>query len=1358
MNGDRTHLLIPIHVDALVVGKSNSATSPLNPFTVSAAPNYSLLKNRYQSQIGADLRKPKEAAKPPLKPGIHLHFRLPAAAAHINLNSEQTFPRIPNRWLVQRYYKEKQEDKVRAKAWLVYSDREAKEEKDKESAVVLMVSASAGGPFSFRPTGVASVIWDGNKAADIYDYSSDNKGAEVELTAVTGGDAGFSAHYPACRSILGFYDDLDDVPLDAKISYLVTGWYSGKEDDPWSTLVSGLTGRNWTQLSDESKAKINTWMKERGCVKDFGNKDFKDKVLPSGILCHGTVKGVGRQEDGSALTAQPDPFLEFNIPKAYWVDLGNTSAEAVAARVEEQRNRGGQYKNSVDVNLLQDLVTALQTGLFSQGSNASELDAELHRQSFAAIAGGKTWVIQRAAAAQQENVPASPPVALPPLRDDLQRQLDVLNERERGFDRRERRLRDYRWELYGLWHRLTAANQSGDEELETKLKPNLDVLGAFVEASQTARAVKARSQDRDDAKNSLETKLAELSTANIKYSLTEQPAAPFYVPKDPVVLVTGPSAKAKGSRSRKESVEARVTGDELKSFSYDLDQQRNLTFEATDAWMNALGVSPEYLAAIPPWSGRLLKEVLLLDKMEITGTTKLGKEGGVQPDDFGLFRWKHNPWIPLYLYWEVEWYPDQAEDASGALTRDEITKRWTLEHGDGPRASLFRRNTELVPLPRLPSKQTEKVECSGLSFVGRPLFDLQYARADAGRKDEAALWQLMEQIGHSLGGEARRSAMISQALGGLHDALTMRRAGDQLPPLRYSQSNGKDLVDRDPIGKVLGRDFQPDSSPLAPNIEGDTSPFCPLRTGLLQLRSLRIIDAFGQWIRIEPEKVPSLCPSGRLTLEPASAGKPPTVRLHPRYCQPMRLEFAGVLEEAPAVGRGPVCGWVVPNRFDQNLVLYTAKGRPAGVLQKRFGAKDERTLFYWVAVPGTSGDEAKVSGIQDRYLRDFANFVLSLTVAAGDSFDRLINQVAAATEQRVPEDNPLVSVLIGRPLALVRAELRLEMDGLPPLDQARSWVEDPKSGEPLLDQFLSDTIERKTPPKPNRFMSTGGAENVRWPVRVGDRRSTNDGLVGFFKGDPVRLGDLSTHAGLTEFFNRGDRSRPFYASWGFDLTPDFAEVLQPVQDLELDCYNTLQLTLLMDPQARVHVTSGVLPKVYLELTASQLQGAKQLREVFFQTAPVLGTPTTPHVPKPSDDFGQWSWAYRPNVTGWAEDPNMVSAAELAGPAAGSPTLTEGWLKLKIEPVLIRSLWMKNPVKKPPKGTTVMLAWSLHGADSLQVFRLDEGKEILEGEWPKRSFPPDWTTGKMEKNTTFRVRASNDAGYDDYKDIHIEIEE
>jgi len=39
-----------------------------------------------------------------------------------------------------------------------------------------------------------------------------------------------------------------------------------------------------------------------------------------------------------------------------------------------------------------------------------------------------------------------------------------------------------------------------------------------------------------------------------------------------------------------------------------------------------------------------------------------------------------------------------------------------------------------------------------------------------------------------------------------------------------------------------------------------------------------------------------------------------------------------------------------------------------------------------------------------------------------------------------------VSVLIGRPFALVRAALRCEMDGLPALDQKQSWAAAPESG------------------------------------------------------------------------------------------------------------------------------------------------------------------------------------------------------------------------------------------------------------------------------------------------------------------------
>jgi hypothetical protein len=1346
MNGDRTHLLIPIHVDALVLGENDrDSDSFLKNGTVSAAPDYSKLRDFYL--LGPELRRPREILDPALGPGVHLHFRLPAAAAHGDLKKKPAFPRVPNRWLVQRYYT--WGGALRTKTWLVYSDKEARDPEDVESAVTLLVSpAPPGTPGDLycRPTGIARVIWDGDKTTADYDWSSDNKRGEVELTAVTGGDPGFSAHYPACRSILGLYDDLAGVPPDPKLklSYLVTGWYSATEDDPWSNFVATLST---AQDADEKLKRVNQWMEERGYVGDFANKD-----LPAGILCHGSVNNVRRQANGSALASKPDPFGEFEKLKDYWIDLGNTSAEAFAARVARTR----ATQDPVDLNLLEDLVTALQIGLFSQGLDAAGIDAELHRQGFAAVAGGKAWIIQQAAApALAEDVPPSPPpAALPPLPPELQEQLDVLNDLESICDRHERLFRDYRWELYALWQRWTDAASRNDLDLQTRLKPNLDKLEEFVKVYK-GELEGARSK-RDNAAKQLGLKLEELSNppSRVVYSLAERPFEPFYAPKDPVLLLTGPAAQAKGTRLRPPAVAVRVTGEELRSFSYDLDQKLNQTFEATDAWLNAQGVSAEYLSALPPWCARLFREALLLDEMEpdpqdgssrkyAKAKEKLAVRPD-RPDPFSRFFWRHNPWIPLYLYWEVSWHSDEV---SGEIAADELQKRWTLKNEGGEsRPSRYRRNTELIPLDVLPHKQSQPLERNGLSLNGLPLFNLQYARAEAG----TTLLKLMEQIDQCLG--ARRTVMISQALGGLHDALMMRRNGDQLPPFdyrRWDDDDGEHPLYLDPISHVLGSDFHPDSSPA------DTPPFCPLRTGLLQLKDLWIIDAFGQTTSVWPERLPSdpanspsLCQSGRFEVGPAPSGYPPEIRLHPRFCRPMRLKFAGIPAEASPVVAGPICGWVVLNRFDQNLVLYTANGQPAGILQRRFAAVG-RTQFYWVAVPGASGADAEVSGIQNSHFRDFANFVLSLDFAAGGRLAELINEAVEATERRVPEDNPMISVLIGRPLALVRAELSLETDGLPALDQNLSWTAKEEVGSPSLDEILKTSLRTATPPLPNRFMQTGGVERVRWPVRLGDRRSTNDGLVGFFKGEPPVQRNVSSLD-----------SYPFYSSWGFDFGNVTYPGLRSVQDLALDCETRLQVTLLMDPQARVHVTSGVLPKAALELSTSQLKGAKQIREVFFQAAPVLGTPTTPYVPKPSDDYGQWSWAYRPNVTGWAEDPNMVAAAELAGPAVGWPTLTEGWLKLRIEPVLIRSLWMKAPAQKPQKGTNVTLAWSLHGADSVAVFRLrPDGREEANPE-NKCNVAPliEECTTLVNENTTFRIRASNQAGYEEYRDIAIEIEE
>ena len=97
-----THLLVPIHIDALLVGKEPKHFSWAN-----LAPDYSKLKRDFS--VGADLRDLSGNPGHPPK-GLYLHFRLPTALTHSQSDptesGELDFPRIPNRWLVVRSYQQ----------------------------------------------------------------------------------------------------------------------------------------------------------------------------------------------------------------------------------------------------------------------------------------------------------------------------------------------------------------------------------------------------------------------------------------------------------------------------------------------------------------------------------------------------------------------------------------------------------------------------------------------------------------------------------------------------------------------------------------------------------------------------------------------------------------------------------------------------------------------------------------------------------------------------------------------------------------------------------------------------------------------------------------------------------------------------------------------------------------------------------------------------------------------------------------------------------------------------------------------------------------------------------------------------
>lgn len=1349
---DSTHLLVPIHVDALLVGQK-----PRHFSWTDLSPDYTKLERDFF--LGADLRDLSGSSSSALRPGLHLHFKLPAALTHgtsTASGAELNFPRLPNRWLVMRYYQAPSSSNLLTKAWIIRSDAEGP-----NTAVgwPVLPDAKDAGPLRIRRTGKCEVLPQSP-------FKEDDVAAALSITAVGNGDVGFSAHYPACHSILGFYDDLANVPAKTKLSYLVAGWYSAATDDFLHAFINGLA----PTLDDQGKlAALQQWLKDQGWSAD----GLEPGKLPLRMICHGLVRGVdwqGSQRDYSDIEA----FDGIESPSGHTIDIGNSSAEALAARLV----LATAQKTQSDPELLEDVLTAFQTGLLSHDPTIAELDAELHRQGFVPVTTGKTFSIQSESSASDPADVAQPHEPVPQHLKDLLRD---LNSCQQECDRYAQLKKDYRWELYALWHRWVEKCKEFDDDASALLKANLDGLKTFLQKFDQLPQVVNAAQRRQAAEDRLTQALADETTAKQngeteqvpKFRLTSTAADRFYAPNDPVVLISGPALERKGTYTPAPAdiLPCRVTGQEVLAYSYDVTGgQQGIVVTAADQ-IKSLGISSADLNALPLFAQKLFSEAMLLQQIEQAGSkpTDIGWRVRPTPSDrslpridnksrmpaaVGIFDWTHNPWIPVYLTWKFEWRSDYAAPSDSRAPANLDVGAWHFQ-GDRVEARSdiwkYRRQVDLAPDGPPPAQaEAASPNYRGYALLASPTF---LALAEKLRREPDQVPPRVREIAAPLQALLENRPMLSQALAGFHDGLIMRRVGDQLPPLDYNRFDKESSFFIDPINDAMQPEDRFDYSP-APDV-----PFWPIRSGRLNLLSLRIIDGFGQAISLDPGNKTS-CNAGQRIRADANGGpsNSNSVRLPPRLVSPTRLTFATAPAGNPATvapPSSPICGWVVPNQFDQNLTLYAANGKPLGALQRKFELKSGSTqnFFYWVDVPGTvdvpvqrewldAGGVAFSQALEKHleetianlYLRDFARYVLSLNGDQGAAFSALLDRALTATEQRVPEEDPTVSVLIGRPLALVRAEVRLEIPGLPALNQKLSWTA--SKTDSAIKQLLDDNALAQFPQDQlGALLQTGGAENVRWPVRLGDRRSGRDGLIGFFAGDP------------------SEAARPFYASWGFGGTR-YENVLEYEQNLGVDFHQPFQVTLLMDPQARVHATSGVLPKAFLALPRSESAGAKGAREVFFQTAPVLGPPATPQIPKPSDDYGEWSWAYRPDVTGWAEHGDLVSASDRGGFSDLYPTISEGWLKLKIDPVQVLGLWVRE---ESSSAGPITLAWSVRGAESLKLFRKTAGStaRVLEMEWSQAPLPREFTLQKsVAEGTTFILAAADDAGYRDEKEIVI----
>ena len=1148
-------LIVPIEVDALVV---NTATRLLNfqrwTMDFAGMAGYASVEPPPFSDVA-------DFSSDPSNDGVYLSWTLPSGlreGTHDLAAGTTSFLNVPNRWLVVRYNGPAAQRS--ATAWIVVSDF-----LDPNQGTSPYVDPRTG-----EPTQIGTNVELGTQPW------VDTGAGPPFLTAVGPGLPTFAGFQPYNENVFSIHDPLTGVADTDTLSYLVVGWYTAWGGDPLATGDFGATidGLGWT--IDEQQTASQT------------------------ILC-GRALGVSWSKAGQP----PDP----QRPPASGVTMavGNTSIDALTALIAQQA--------ADDPTIDAELLEAFQYGLLDRldaVDGRADLARRAHDASFgSATAGGYAWHIDDDPSAD------APPVDAAELAKE-ETWLVALNAAQRAYDQAVRQLAADRWQLYAYWWMNGVAAQLPKPptdvdltELAAQLDPS-NTTGLAYGVSQQAAALAKLVTDgtipsgasQDDLQSSIDA-YAHTQGLPAGRVLKRAALAPFALVNDPVVLLTRTGSSALADPAA--TVACRFADEVLTALKWS-----GGTIEA--ASVEAAVPAPN-LANLPAVTQSLLTEFFLLDPANATlianaigspdQTTidAIATAAGApaanavppKPPPFGFARWEQ-PWQPLYLLWEANYWPI-AHDVTGAATWEFDGTHYAW-NGTGAGSSL--------------------------SFAGRSLLTPQAVfnfQAQLDRYEKTHPDPDLDLIAKFIASTDEWD-VLSQALDGFGTMLAVRDTSARLapPPSVIALVQDEDRAAPAP------------SDPYKEPFEGwPPSAFQPYRSGQIGFTRVMVVDRFGQTIEVVTDQnnmqvTPIIAPGLQATKKVDTLL--PVAQLPQRPLQPARLDFdlVDAVDDAKVVGldvgANPVCSWVLRNYVDGSLLFFDAAGANLGEMRIVTDATDTSTA-WWTATPGSP--YASVESLQSDFpqLCDFLTRFSANGAQGAADFDTLV----AVIDSTLPLIDPpggdydeSIAVLVGRPLALVRARALLDLDG-PPLPDP-SW------------QYV---LQPQTP----AFPSYG------FPIRLGDLARVGDGLVGYFTdGNYSRLNAVfvPTTAGTPYAAQIGGKA-------GNYLTLDFG------------ASSTADLTLLMDPRAPVHAVTDILPTSTLSLPAAFVSGPLSALSVTFRVGPLLTTDTTTKtghalaMPLPSTHRGTWSW------TDGDGSSLQVAAAAPGASLPVSPTVRSGWLDL-----------------------------------------------------------------------------------------------
>lgn len=1175
-----------------------------------------------------------------LKAGIHLHWALPDALSHgDNVKDPETgemttvFAAVPNRWLITRGRRAADGGKTIEAEWIVesdylYPDGEGFQSGSVSYPVKPDPAKKAYRPFRFMGRKMPFPLWEaGERQAEYLDH----------LTAVGYGQPAFAAFYPNCHSVFGFHDP--DVFLQQKkgesgdgskaapapdlagLTYDVLGWYGDESKDYFRIFAEKTLAR----LKEQNLAAD----KLPGAFQEALQETFRwtfdgagESGIPSRILCYSRIE-FQPQED----ITHPERAAAASIA------VGNTGTEALAALLSHQVDQA----NASEV---EDQLAAVQ---FAERLDHLTLDMGAkfqeawHEKGFQAVSGGALWTIRPettknlkadAAAAHRRSQ-----ITLPA---ELAHQLNTVNLLQQAYDEALANLFSLRRQLFSDWYKYMLCtyppeNSRDDypdpdrvkdfienadlgplqqmEERTGKLLLRRDSAGGAVTgaasvpsspaalASQLARAIQ-RLIDQINAHNQQEA----VRDANVLFKLKANAAPRYWQPREPVVLIHGAPARA--------------------------TERHGLT-QAGDYLETQLLAEPMI---------RTVQEYVISNLPDLRKTIDdlAAASEKSEKSSVAFTTWRHQPWHPFLLSWEAAVRPllnksnmdparksprpsdnhgDDLPERAG-YSSDFITANYQLpetavdlvrkdmaaariRHDETPRENIYRGTTVLTPQATLTLKGKLKaylkkqMQSSGFlkteypgrkiddDFIEKNLAELlaKYEQSENAKNPAGALSRYL--VAYRLL-QKPDFYVLSQSLGGFNEALLMRKQTLQLPvaePLGFAEYRDFTAA----VAAALGRDVT-----SAPVPESD---FNPIRSGEMDLVRLRLIDTFGQ-VREIIDAQNGFDRNRTFIARPlqidSAEAENPRIGLPPRLAQPARVDFRwlsadlGEMEMNDHPATTPVCGWLLSNHLDNSLMIYDNDGGLLGYIDQ---------LGRWQSAPGSSQPVYPID-IANEHLRKLAHYLLERDAAFQQAFISTIDSALRTIEPASFAQHQARALLMGRPVALVRASVAVELQGLPAIHQA--W-----------DTFIDDMN------RPNRHSDF--FEAVKLPIRIGEYQQFNDGLVGYW----VEEGS-------------GYREKTFYSPQN---TESPHALIKTHSGEPMNLYKSLReapdtLLMLVDPRGAVHATTGLLPTKSIELPPDQINEALRRIEITFLSTPILSDSDKLHLPLPNEPGYRWSWLER----------------------------------------------------------------------------------------------------------------------------------